>query len=799
MNYLEGLTLHNVVLFKDVYLPLNHKGVTKIQGLNKDADKRNSNDNTNAAGKSFLTSCIPQIVVGTDSVTQDVKARAKKDFFSDKDSSMSLAWRVGTPKAPLLSVEKKAKGKSFEYVFKTDGVDQKVRKISYSEEKLKKHFPYTEEEFFTLYYVDSRRPNALQFGSPTQRLEYFTNLFKLNNYDEIRKLFNGMLNSLKKDGIVLNEVEASLAKLEEEIGEADIAELTAQYEKTKVKQKKYNDAIHNLYKIIQLGSIVTSNKESMQRFNDLTVELDFANQYADEESLRKHCKRVTATIKELSALEKQAAKYIEYLAKKEQYDAQYQALREKIAKVKGGFTKHQAKQHEADAEKAAEIRAKIDRLKKEIETSDFDVEFFDKYSNQFKEKFGEPTVKSVNKVLTEYATALSIEQRYIRDKQLSINELVKLKDCPECPTCNQHVDKKMLAKWIDEGKDNIAKSKDKQKVLSGKIEKVQKFLNLFEKHEAYSEAQVAQKKLKGLKATLEILVKAISGGVEHYSNYQKSVKYREQMDSLVLPEEVEKPKGDYSLLPQLREWLQLYAVVNHIYDKYSHAPKDIEERAEQAEADMSALKKKSAKCVDNLSKVSSRLEVLKNNKTRLKDLKTRRSELVKTTQDIPIVELLIDAYSNKGVKLLIIKQIASIIEKNMNKFAPLLYKEKIKFTFEVEANCFNILMTRNYKGKPRTADVRRLSGAESRAFSFLLPLAILPLIPSERRLNIMVLDEPTVNLDFSMKTLFTTSFIPKLNSVIPHIIIVSPLDDVYKNQKSYTVVKESGFSTLVAS
>lgn len=799
MKYLESLRLHNIVLFKDAVLPLNHKGVTKIQGYNKDADKRNSADNTNAAGKSLLASCIAQIIVGSDAVTQDIKSRAKKDFFSEKDSSMTVEFR-SDKKGVVQSIEKKAKGKGFDYVLKKDGKELNTRTLAYAEQKIREAFPYTEDEFYTLYYVDSRKPNALQFGTPVQRLDFFTNLFKLNDYDEVRKLFNGLLSSLKKDSIVLREVEESLSKLTEEIGDSDIKELEARYEDVKAKQKKVNGEIHRLYETVQAASIVTSNKKTMQKFNDLTVELDFANQYADEESLRKHCKRVTATIRELTALETQAKKYAEYLAKKEQYDEQYQALRSKLSKVKGSFTKQHAKQHEADIERAKELRDKIKRLEKEIEVSDFDLDFFENYAGQYKAKYNKRATKeNISELLEQYRT----DKAKVISKFEEADELVKslegIQDCPECPTCRQSIDKKVSKKLIEYAKGKAKAEREYADRLQAKIEKVKKFLVLFDKHEAYVEAQNAQKKLAKLRTELEVVEKAVKGGEEHYENYRKSAKYREQMDSLVLPVQFKKPVGDYSLLPKLREWLQLYAVINHIYDKYHAAPKDIEKKAAEAEQRMADLKKKAAKYVEEIARVSSQLEVLKNNRKRLKDLKTRKSELAEKTQDIPVVELLIDAYSNKGVKLLIIKQIAAIIEKNMNKFAPLLYKERIKFTFDVDVNRFDILMERNYKGKKRVSDVRRLSGAESRAFSFLLPLAILPLIPSERRLNIMVMDEPTVNLDYSMRNLFTNSFIPKLNSVIPHIIIVSPLDDQYKNQKVYTVIKEGGFSTLVAS
>ena len=92
----------------------------------------------------------------------------------------------------------------------------------------------------------------------------------------------------------------------------------------------------------------------------------------------------------------------------------------------------------------------------------------------------------------------------------------------------------------------------------------------------------------------------------------------------------------------------------------------------------------------------------------------------------------------------------------------------------------------------RTSDIRFLSGAESRSFSLLFMIACLPLIPRNRRSNLIVLDEFEAGLDKPTRELLVDKFLPALNKIVPHIIFITPNDicaDKSVNRTTLTVVK----------
>ena len=163
-----------------------------------------------------------------------------------------------------------------------------------------------------------------------------------------------------------------------------------------------------------------------------------------------------------------------------------------------------------------------------------------------------------------------------------------------------------------------------------------------------------------------------------------------------------------------------------------------------------------------------------------------------------LVKILETAYAPKGLKNIVMANLCSKVEKNLNVYAPLLYSEAVRFTLDVSETQLNILITRVFDGKEVTCDVRRLSGAESRQFNLLFPLALLPLVPSNQRLNVMVLDEPTANLDEAAVDLFSNRFLPKLKELVPHVIVLSPnlLPIDVEEAETLWVVRENGVSSL---
>lgn len=806
MPTLKQLNLKNIVLFKEASLKLDRKGITVIRGLNKDADRRQSEDSTNAAGKSLLVSAISNIIRGSDPVVADIKgirSKAKGDFFTEKDSSMELVVSSGGSE---FNIKKTAKA----YQLLENGDDTNSRGKKYIEEKIQSIFNYSDDEFYTLYHISSSRPNNLQYGSPTQRLEFFTNLFRLNSYDAFRKRFSSMLTKMKREVAVLDEVRSELKKAKHEYSTGDIPGLKKELEELTAKQESDNENLHKAYSDKHTLQIVRDNIDTYFELIGLSDSL-----HVSIPSSVKSLSKISRDLERTKlAYDEYTEEYYKYklnsnlLKKRASEDAAYQAKLKKYEKY-SEFDHEYFKSLELSVAKLTQANEVIEKLPANLPKLEDEAAIkkaFEKYTGheyradaEYIQSIKDEFDDYVQKALTDVATS---------KKQLRLFD--KLRECKTCPTCQQS----LSSKESDEIRSSLLASVEKYDTRLLKVEKLVdaiddagRFVRDSARHVYVKKARANQEKIKAaLKEGTEEL-ESLQSSFTKFKSYEKYAKaYKVFLSSASDPVTVDKPRPPCSQeeYSSIISWIDAYQKLLPVYDTiHKYAENYIS--VDSVNSDLRKLDRKIKKLSDSNSErngripeLASKIAILQSVRLNIKKLRSRRDELLQAERDIPVLETLIGAYSNKGIKMMVIKQLASIIEANMNKFAPLLYKERVKFKFEVGENTFNIYKESVHDGKKRVVDVRRLSGAQSRCFSFLLPLSILPLVPAKNRLNIMILDEPTTNLDFSTRTLFMENFIPKLSSVIPHLIIVTPLDDSYKNQKVYTVVKEHGWSELVA-
>jgi energy-coupling factor transporter ATP-binding protein EcfA2 len=96
------------------------------------------------------------------------------------------------------------------------------------------------------------------------------------------------------------------------------------------------------------------------------------------------------------------------------------------------------------------------------------------------------------------------------------------------------------------------------------------------------------------------------------------------------------------------------------------------------------------------------------------------------------------------------------------------------------------------------SDVRNLSGAESNSFQLLCLISLLPLLPDNERVNLVILDEPTSHQDVVSRELFHTRYIPVLREVVPSVYVVdNHRDPLPKDAKEWVVQKQGGVSSLL--
>jgi DNA repair exonuclease SbcCD ATPase subunit len=180
----------------------------------------------------------------------------------------------------------------------------------------------------------------------------------------------------------------------------------------------------------------------------------------------------------------------------------------------------------------------------------------------------------------------------------------------------------------------------------------------------------------------------------------------------------------------------------------------------------------------------------------VKDMKARLLEMKAQLKDEPALKYLVQGYQDKNIKKMAIEAISQHLMALVNRYAQRIMPERFTFEFKWDTQ-IHILVHRHYGQKVKTSDVRKLSGAESTLFTLILVCALLAFVPSYKRCNLMILDEPTARFSPAMTDVFK-NLLQILNQIVPSIVVITPKsDERYADAKPYTVVKQNGESTIV--
>ena len=784
----KWLRLSKFVLFKSVELNLDHKGVTVVYGSNQMAGRKG---HSNGSGKSLLFSAPSQVIYGTNAIAAKVRTRAKKDAFSS-GSSVEFVFTSGKHE---YSVTKSLDGTSFKYSILRNGVAAKTRTLAYAESKIASIFPISEEEFFALVHLDSRRPATLQCGTPPQRMEFCTSLFRLNNYDEVRKLLTSRLHDLKSERVLYNSLTDSITKSEAELSQVDLSDLSEQLRKAKKLFRYYQRQQSKIQQDISQLQLLQSHYKALCRLRKLVSDIDLT-----EPGLLRLVKSLSLAVEKEDQNQQLAKEWFNYEELAKSYSTSYATLSSSIrelgldrtlttASAKAMLRKSHA-QIDLNQTQITQARSQAHKLQTQIdkiEPVDFDLD---------------EVVAKLEKLNASYA-ALRTKSTELEETLQSLSD-VDL-DAHSCPTCRQQLAPGHLSSLADMVQTKLKEVQRRLTIRKKQIDKLGAMrasgAHAAKRAELQAELAVLTDQIKTLKSTQKKLAATDLDSLNTFINLQS------KLDFLVKPVKPSSPKPvDNEDSARLHESLNLAKTLSPVIESLV----DIESTfdvcdAKHIESQLAALTDRLAELntshasesLDVIPLLQSKLDATQQLSVQVLADKEKQMELQKRLEDLAIYEMLINAYSNRGLKLLLIQNLARTIEANMNKFAPLLYNEPIRFEFTVSETNFQILYHRTYGKRMSVSDVRTLSGAESRFFNFLLPLSILPLIPASRRCNTIIFDEPLVNLDAPARESFITRFIPALATLIPSVVIITPqADEKFEHARIVKVVKYKGTSTL---
>jgi len=196
---------------------------------------------------------------------------------------------------------------------------------------------------------------------------------------------------------------------------------------------------------------------------------------------------------------------------------------------------------------------------------------------------------------------------------------------------------------------------------------------------------------------------------------------------------------------------------------------------------------------DRCATLQAKFEVQETLTERLADMKVRLREMRSELEDEEPLKLLVQGFSDRNIKKMIIEAISQRLMALVNKYSAMIMPEQFRFEFKWESD-IKILCHRPDSKEP--IDVRRLSGAESTLFTLILVCALLAFVPSKKRCSVLILDEPTARLSDEMTQVFV-KLVRILNTLIPSIVIMTPKNEIIEGAHVFTVVKNKGVSQIV--
>jgi DNA repair exonuclease SbcCD ATPase subunit len=200
---------------------------------------------------------------------------------------------------------------------------------------------------------------------------------------------------------------------------------------------------------------------------------------------------------------------------------------------------------------------------------------------------------------------------------------------------------------------------------------------------------------------------------------------------------------------------------------------------------------------DEYAQAQAKLEVTRTYLLRIKSMNEDLAGMEDQLSKEELLNILSEAYNERGgLRKMAVQAISHSLIGQINKYAAHIFSEDYRFEMDWNAAQINLLCHRQYKGKIITSDVRKLSGAESRLFTYVLTLALLTFVPDNKRVSVMILDEPTTNMGNENREAFK-ELLTAMANIIPTIIVLTPnFDEAYDGATCWTAVKRNGVSTL---
>jgi DNA repair exonuclease SbcCD ATPase subunit len=760
MPSLREVSIQGVGPIEDITLKIQ-PGISVVYGLNQAAGK--NSENGNAVGKSLLLSSIAETIRGIPIIGE------RGDRVQEGNRSVAFTDHIGKD----IDIRRSSNGRGDKLELFEDGKSLDFRTIAASKEYIDQHWPLSDVDYSTYVHLDSRSPHPLVMGSSAQRKEFFTEFFNLEIIDAERKLYNSYLRELKTARAAYDEVNLQLASIQgrrmpdEERKAAENARDTLQERLTELEEKvskaqyvarligfgaRFKDEIARLEKEYK-----KLNSEAISDANDAIGD-SIRNRKAERSELEGALRKAELTLRDYENYTKSIAKYAEAfedLSPEARNAIEEEGLENALEQ--SGEAAQQAMKLKVQIDTLNEqldaLEAKLDaKLPAKIEAPAEDIEDLKvlertyQHHLQHAKKFGAGVCDSCGQ------TVQTKDPEEVKDRLAAVREKLE-----------QHADAQAYSAAIAQRQDYTAK-----------------FNELDDKAGLLGEERVKLVKIGKIYKELNSLPSKPAPFKSEIPSDESIDAFRSKIGELAKEIDIQQEKASFmkSILPNIDTINEFLNLTNLQVE----SAQELDSLSEQVRV-----------ARETYTQSLSRLSVENSLAQQIEELQARADELSVKLKEESRIKFLVDAYSDKNIKKMIVEQIVVRLMSLVNQYSQQVFEESYKFEFIWDTD-ISILA---HRANGKVTDVRKLSGAESTLFTIILVCALLSFVPARKRCNFMILDEPTSHMSAHNKEILHNA-LKLLTGLIPSIIIVTPkMEERYYGAREYTIVKgRDGISRL---
>ncbi len=625
---------------------------------------------------------------------------------------------------------------------------------------LKQRFGITYDLFTRAIYSSQNETDQLFHVDPKVRKNEFDKLLGIANFQQAEKNLTRIINLLKQD--IENYNISDLNKKIEEI-EKEIEKIEKQRNKTNEEINFINEQIKKQIKQIEeVKDIYLRLKEKKQRFDELKSKIRVL------EGKRQYLEEIVKEFVEYKGIEEKERLLEEKKAEKK-------VKKKSIEEINGELTK---------------IEVKLSKIDLQIK----DQEEAEKQIKQSKKQMQEIDVKKIEEQIQNIQTKINVNNSTIIEFKRKKPEYEKIitnlhEGDVKCPVCGTLLGPKKINEILNEKKqelERIKKEMEKIEIENRENEKHIKELKMQQKKYEFYKQKIENLKtrsnidLEKLELERHTLIKQKSVFSEsktltetEISNIELEIKELEKQIN-EQKKYIENKKKLDSIISELKEKEIEIKTIDFNDQKYIKYASEFSAQTEK----MNSLKKQKIMLMeraDILAKTFRNLEVQK--KERLYEIEKRRAYISGVEQ------LLIFRNSLKSSAVKVRKNLLFEINSLLNDIWQAIYPYTDYDEIRIETDEKTYFFEARKNDKWLSAEY--LSGGERICFSIAIRVVLSILL--SKKLSLLMLDEPTHNLDKQAIDLVVQTLNEKLPNMIEQIIVVSHEEKFLESEGSNIV------------